>query len=85
MAEEAKERTLLQRVLDTLPRNHTVLKDAQQALAAKGTEVTRGALYEVIKGRSKKPELMEAILDAAEATKARTAALEARAQKLADQ
>ena len=83
MAKQQKERTVLQRVLDTLPRNHTALRDAQTTLAGKGTEVTRGALYEVVKGRSKNPELIEAILDAAEASKARAAALDARAQKLA--
>ena len=82
MAKVAKERTVLQRVLDTLPRNHTALRDAQTTLAGKGTEVTRGALYEVVKGRSKNPELIEAILDAAEASKARAAALAARADRL---
>jgi hypothetical protein len=78
-----KERTLLQQVLDKLPKNHTVLRDAQAALAKREIEVTRGALYETVKGRTNNPDLVEAILDAAEAAKARFAGLEARAKQLA--
>lgn len=83
MENQGKERTALQRVLDTLPRNHTALRDAEAALAGRGCKVTRGALYQVVKGRSNNPDLVEAILDAAEAIKNRNAALAGRAHELA--
>jgi hypothetical protein len=83
MHTEAKERSPLQKVLDTLPTRHGVIRDAEQALAKAGTIVSRRTLYEVVKGRIKTPAYVEAILDAAEATKNRTAELTARAEKLA--
>jgi len=78
-----KERSLLQKVMDALPSGHTVVRDAHEALLKAGSTITRRALYEVVKGRSKNPKLVAAILDAAEAHKARSAELNARAEKLA--
>jgi hypothetical protein len=83
MQESVKERTVIQRVLDTLPSGHTVIRDAHQILTSQGHTISRRGLYEVVKGRSKKPDLIAAILDAAEAFKTRTAELAARAEKLA--
>ena len=83
MEAEAKERTNLQQVLDTLPKNHTALRDAQALLSERGKAVKRSTLYQVVKGRSNNPDLIEAILDAAEAIKKRGAALATRAHELA--
>jgi hypothetical protein len=83
MQESVKERTIIQQVLDTLPAGHAVIRDAHQSLTKQGHKISRRGLYEVVKGRSRNPDLIAAILDAAEAFKTRTAELAARAEKLA--
>ena len=83
MEQTPKEKSPLRKVLDTLPNGHTVIRDAHNALVAKGSKRTKRALYEVVKGRSNNPELVEAILNAAEAAKTRAAELNARIEQLA--
>ena len=80
---QTKVRTPLQKVLDTLPSRHGVIRAAEKALAEKGHTVSRRSLYEVVKGRIKTPAYVEAILDAAEAAKKRAAELNERAEQLA--
>lgn len=77
-----KERTLIQRIMDKLGPGHTIVRDAQEALAKAGKTVSRRTLYQVVGGRSNKPEWVEALLAAAEVETARRADLEARAAKL---
>ena len=77
-------KTLLQLALDNLPSRRGVISNAHKALAAKGRNVTIRHLYDVVKGRNKKPDLIEAILDAVEEAKNRTASLDARARALAE-
>jgi hypothetical protein len=83
MHSEDKEKSPLQKVLDTLPTRHGVIRNAQNALAAQGHTISRRGLYEVVKGRSKNPVMIEAILNAAEAAKNQAAELTARTEKLA--
>lgn len=83
MHTEIKEKSMLQKALDTLPTRHGVIRAAQEALAAKGHTITRRGLYEVVKGRSKNAKLIEAILDAIEAAKTQADALTTRTEALA--
>ena len=78
-----KNRTLIQQMLDTLGPGHTVVRDAQQTLEAKGFTVARRTLYQVVADRSHKREWVEALVGAAEAEAGRQANLKARAARLA--
>ncbi|MBD2768440.1 hypothetical protein IC235_11115 [Hymenobacter sp. BT664] len=49
MHTEAKEKSPLQKVLDTLPTRHGVIREAQEALAEAGHTISRRGLYEVVK------------------------------------
>lgn len=84
MDKEAKERTLIQKVLDTLPPGHTIIKDAHRILMEQGHEIKLKSLYEVVKGRNNKQDYVDAILTAAERFKARREELEARARSLTE-
>jgi arginine/lysine/ornithine decarboxylase len=83
MHTEAKERTPVQKAIDSLKNSRGVYKRAQELLAASGKVVTLRHLYVVAQGRSQSPTIVAAILDAVEEAKNQTATLNARAEALA--
>jgi arginine/lysine/ornithine decarboxylase len=83
MHTEAKERTPVQKAIDSLHNSRGVYKRAQELLAETGKTVTLRHLYVVAQGRSNSPAILTAILDAVEEAKTQADALNARAEKLA--
>ena len=60
-------RTEIRLLLDALGSGNTVVKDAMQALQERGIVVKKSTMYNVVNGRSERRELVEALLEAAEA------------------
>lgn len=83
MNRNTKEPTELQKVLERLGPDQSVVKDAIAALSEQGIKVSRSDMYQVVNGRSGRRELVEAFLTAAETEHNRRELVKERSAKIA--
>ncbi|UYZ60214.1 hypothetical protein [Hymenobacter latericus] len=82
MEQPAKEPTLFQQILRSLPRKNGVVEETIRRLAQKGISITTSGIYQLLNGRSSRPEVIEVFLEVAEEAKDRQRQIQERAQKL---